>query len=280
MRLPDGYLSGSCGEIRFVLHRSFVPLAKEICSVLESLEGGKVREDVSVFTKGRGNVYLWEKGEERFVLRPYRHGGVLGKILGRRFLRPERFLREVEITELARSRGITCLQPVGVAYYGTLFGIKGFLMSRWLPRSTTLEAWMRGHRPTLYVIKMVAKAIAEMHRAGIEHRDLNIQNLLLVEGCDGRLTLSLIDFDRANFVSRMSLKKGMRQLRRLDRSFLKWIPEESPWQSSWTRMRFAVAYCRVVPEMRPLMMAYLRHVKWYERRYRWGWAIRRVPRSH
>ena len=129
---------------------------------------------------------------------------------------------------------------------------------------------MLSHAPTPRLIERVASTIAAMHAVGISHADLTIQNLLVTTD---PFEVSVIDFDKAVYQPAMEPEERMRQLRRLDRSLLKWIAGGSAWRKPSVRLRFAAVYCRRFPEMRPLIKSYLRDFERFERRYHLGWRI-------
>jgi tRNA A-37 threonylcarbamoyl transferase component Bud32 len=132
---------------------------------------------------------------------------------------------------------------------------------------------MLSNSPAPQVVAAVAIGIAKMHHHGIYHSDLTIQNILVVRSPDSSLTVSVIDFDKAMMKTFLTPETCIRQLRRLDRSLLKWLPEDSQWRRPMVRLRFAAAYCRQIPEIRPFVKAYFRQFKRFKRRYRMGWVF-------
>ncbi len=262
-------------DFTLVVDKEFVPIVELLRDFLNTLLHGEIRSpELEPFASGRGSVYIVRSeriGE--LVVRPYRHGGFLGGILKTRFFTPRRFIRELVLTVKAHEFGITRLVPVGVAFRRLVCGVQGFWISRHLAGWETLHTHMESHPPTRILIGKVAQAVAQMHQMGIAHVDLTIQNILLKHKLESHFEVSIIDFDRAYYRDSLELRECAKQLRRLDRSLLKWLPERSPWRKPVTRLRFAAAYCRLLPQVRPMIKGYIQGFENYKRGYRLGWGL-------
>ncbi len=274
--LPKGYVIKIFPDMKLVMRENEVLGSGELRDLLLAILKGRAVDGLTSESGGRGGIFYADTaGLGKVVIRGYRHGGVFGGVLGDRFLSPERFLNELTITERALEAGITRLKPVGIAYRETMLGSRGFWISRRMEDAKTLHAYMTIFPPASEIIEKTVKAVAKMHENGIGHADLNIQNIMVVTKEDG-LEVSIIDFDKAFQKNFLSPEERMRQLRRLDRSLLKWLPENSAWRRPMTRLRFAAAYCKVFPEIRPLLKEYIEGFDRYERRYRLGWFLQRL----
>ena len=277
MGLPPGYTRLLFPDMKLVLRGEVEPFAGDLRGIIQAiLDENPEFQGLKPVKAGRGIVYFGRlTGVGEIAIRAYRHGGMLERVTGGRFFSPKRFFRELAVTEMARTAGVTRLEPVGVAYLETFLGVTGFWVSQRITGAENLHAYMLKFPPTHTVIKKVARTIAEMHRRGIGHADLTIQNILVIRGPGSPLSVSIIDFDKA-VSGPLSLKERMRQLRRLDRSLLKWLPKDSAWRRPATRLSFAAAYCERIPEARPLIREYIRRFEGYERRYRWGWSLQNL----
>jgi tRNA A-37 threonylcarbamoyl transferase component Bud32 len=140
--------------------------------------------------------------------------------------------------------------------------------------------WIQAFPPSFSIVFQVAKIIGRMHQAGISHPDLTVQNIMVISDSRHEPVISIIDFDGAAIQNPLSNETCMRQLRRLDRSFLKWIPETSPWQTPMLRFRFAAAYCQSNPGVRPLINNYIRKIRWYMFRYRTEWRLQKILKGN
>ncbi len=260
--IPTGYIRIIFPEIKLVLRENEAGHADTLRSYLRSIHAG------------RGIVYLGTlKGRGEIVIRTYHHGGLVGKALGKRFLSPRRFFRELTLTEMAIAAGVTSLHPLGVAYRETRTGVTGFWISYRIPEAESLYNHIKGHAPSPGLIRAVAQSVARMHRRGFIHPDLTLQNILITPSPNGDYAVSIIDFDKTDWQPHPDPEKQLIQLKRLDRSLLKWIPPGSGWRRPRTRLRFAAYYVREFPNLRPLIKAYARQFGRHERRYRLGWIL-------
>ncbi len=274
MILPKGYERAEFPDMALVLKEDAVSRAGDLRDLLRAiLDGRKEEWDLDAVAAGRGTVYIATlPGVGEIVVRVYRHGGILGGVLGTYFPTCHRFLNELVVTEAARALGVTRLESVGVACLGTAPGVRGFWISRRLKGTESLYAYMASRPPGTTLVARIAFTVARMHEGGIFHADLNIQNILVT--FEGEVPeVSIIDFDKAFRKPRLGPEARVRQLLRLDRSLLKCLPEDSPWRSPWVRLRFAAAYSKVFPEVRPAIKHYMRDFEKYVRRYRLGWAL-------
>lgn len=275
-----GYQRVPFPDFTFVVREDFVPVVGTLRQLLYGLVRNEVNSpEIKPFSSGRGVVYLARIGSRgEFIIRPYRHGGILGRVFKTRFFSYRRFLEELGLTLRARQAGVTLLEAVGVAYRKAGGGVHGFWITDRIPGAESLFTWMRAHNPSKRLIEEIARTIARMHQVGIGHVDLTIQNILVTHSSDLSPVVSVIDFDKAYYQENLDLHERMDQLRRLDRSLLKWMPDRSPWCLPWVRLRFACAYCRLAPKMRSFVKGYARNFRRYERWYRLGWALQGVKK--
>ncbi len=118
------------------------------------------------------------------------------KTLRNSFSSSSRFRREVEVLLRLRHPGI----PAYVSH-GTLSAGQPFLAMEWL-QGRTLAQELRNHKPslrsTLSIASGVARAVAAAHEAGIVHRDLNPNNIFLLEGSPSEVRV--LDFGVARWL--------------------------------------------------------------------------------
>jgi 3-deoxy-D-manno-octulosonic-acid transferase len=148
-----------------------------------------------VADSGRGSAWFVQDAARAAVLRHYRRGGALGGWLGDRYPRlgpaRSRALAEFALLHRLRGWGVAVPRPwlAGVCRSGlvercdiVVERIAGAqdLARRLRQAPLAAEAWAR-----------VGEAIARLHAAGVDHRDLNCRNLLL--DADGAAWT--IDFD-------------------------------------------------------------------------------------
>jgi len=149
---------------------------------------------------GRGTTYFVRLDGQDLVLRHYRRGGVLGDLLGDRYiwtgLERTRPWRELGVQAELYQRGLPVPRPVGARldYPGRFSPFyRANLLSERLTGTQTLAESLSAGRLARPIWHDIGCVLARFHATGLEHADLNAHNILL--DADGRV--SLIDFDRA-----------------------------------------------------------------------------------
>ena len=222
--LPRGYLVHRVADAWLVLDReSWAPL------VALGLADPAVRR--TLFSRaprrGRGaspTVQLGTAGA--VVLRSYRHGGLFGWLTGPLLVGPGRALSELRVTARAEAAGapvphVLCAVawPVIGPLWSALLGTRDESSARDLV--TALDG-LGSPRAVRALAREVGSAIRRLHDAGVEHRDLQLRNILLVENGESR-RIVVVDLDRAVFHPMRSLdaRRRARNLGRLVRSAVK-----------------------------------------------------------
>jgi 3-deoxy-D-manno-octulosonic acid kinase len=159
------------------------------------------------------------------VLRRYRHGGLFGRFIGPLYLGPARALTELDVTVRAESAGapvphVVCLiiWPVLGPFWSAVIG------TREERNATDLLEALRGEpdpRRRVALLQEVGSAIEKLHSAGLEHRDLQLRNILVTDRTSARIVV--VDLDRAIFHRQTGVPVGRRadNLGRLARSAVK-----------------------------------------------------------
>jgi hypothetical protein len=218
---------------------------------LEALPGRASRQP------RRATNWHWrpEVGPEAgFRVRQYAHGGLLGGLLGTRFLGRRRMLDELRVAVHARRSGVPTAEPVCVRVE-KIFGpfVRAHFVSENLPGTQDLLELLRGADPPTAAQRRtlcpaVGDAVAAMHGAGILHADLNLANILVRAPFD-EPEVFIVDFDRAVVMPEVPLRKRMGNLVRLDRSVCKW-PASRRAVGTLGRMCVLCAYLRHLPRWR------------------------------
>jgi tRNA A-37 threonylcarbamoyl transferase component Bud32 len=173
--------------------------------------------------------------EPDMVVRTLMHGGVFRHITGKRFLNPNRTVRELNVSAYLRAHGIRTPEILAVRLIrkGLFYSID--VISAFIPDSRDLLVYLeKGHTDSLELLKKSGLLIRATHDLGVYHTDLHVKNLLL----DNSGNLWMLDLDKAyqfallpEFMKRMNLKRFMR-------SIIKWqtqgrihLPDE--WASSF-----------------------------------------------
>ncbi len=184
---------------------------------------------------GRGSylsVPITENSSERFVIRDYRHGGLLGKLFGGVFFKENRPLNEIYISEIASQRSVPSAEVIAIAKR-RLWGIfyKAKFISKEIDGAVDMVEFLKKSSPEFIqtykkpAIFALAKLIRNMHDAGICHADLHLKNILLKKDSNGGFTAYIIDLDKSVVLNKLNIQQRIRNLLRLDRSLekLRWL---------------------------------------------------------
>jgi 3-deoxy-D-manno-octulosonic-acid transferase len=192
---------------------------------------------------GRGQVKLLQDKTSKFVLRHYHRGGLIGKILGDRFLRKKAFLsrsiQEFHLLSLMHAWQLPVPQAVAARHEaGVLFDRCDLLMV-YVDNSMSLHAMLCDATLSQLVWADVGRMIARFHAQQVNHVDLNCHNILLqpTSQDDGiHVRPLLIDFDKCSLragddwkQSNLDrLQRSLRKEKRL-RPNLQWQEEHWQW---------------------------------------------------
>ena len=177
-----------------------------------------------VATGGRGAAWFVDAPFGALVLRHYRRGGLAARVSRDRYWwSGEHHVRGVAEFRLLREvakRGVPVPRPVATIYLrrGAHYRAS-ILLERIAGARTFAERVIDGTAPWATAGRLVANA----HRAGLDHADLNADNILF----DARDDAHLIDLDRG-VLRRLGEGWRCRNLERLHRSLLKRRGGRSP----------------------------------------------------
>jgi 3-deoxy-D-manno-octulosonic acid kinase len=171
---------------------------------------------------GRGATAVHELPgrEDRLHWRPCRHGGLLGRWLGDRWLGRERAVAELEVTLRLLRTGAPVPRPLLVAgwrrgpFWQLALGTRHLEGAR--DGVEVLESSNAGTLPALAAA--AGRAVRRFHDAGGLHADLHLKNLML--DADGA-SVWILDLDRARSDGPPSPARRMHEIGRLTRSLLK-----------------------------------------------------------
>jgi len=190
------------------------------------------------------------------VVRAFVHGGLLRGATRDLFLGKARMARELYVYLHALSRGVPTCEPIGLRIE-KLFGpfVRAHYVSVKIEGAADLlelcksicagEQHVSAAKRRL-LINRIACAIAAMHDAGICHADLNLKNILVKNlACEPEVFI--IDFDKAQVLEDVSLRRRLGNLVRLDRSIIKWPASRQVVHRS-DRLRLWRDYLQLYPQ--------------------------------
>jgi len=161
---------------------------------------------------GRGYTIIVGDGRREFVLRHFRRGGLIGRIVRDSYVwqgeDKTRSFAEWRLLRKMLRLGLPVPQPVVARYCRRgPFYTADLIMLR-IPGIRPLSMRLAEDRRDLRYWQSIGAGIAEFHRAGVNHADLNAYNVQLDD--DGKLWL--LDFDKGRIEP-----PGAWQQRNLDR---------------------------------------------------------------
>jgi len=238
MTVPAAYAMVGTSPVRAAIRRDLLPrLGSWLLAPHLELPPDAVR-----LGTGRGAAYrLVLPGDVRAVLRLYRRGGVLARVVRETYLglRP-RPLRELVLTDEVRRRGVAAAEVLAARVEGNV-AYRGALLTAEVPDATTLGEALRLASDAPARAKLAAatgRAVGKLHAAGVFHADLNVSNILIRPGPE----VVLVDFDRARLTSGpLAPRARRRNLARLTRSLAKLDPS-GRLAGETERAAFAAAY--------------------------------------
>jgi len=193
------------------------------------------RGELASASGGRGAAWFIASGAHQWALRHYRRGGYIARISQDRYIwtgevRVRAFAEWRLLADLTR-RGLPVPQPVAARYRRSAFCYRCDLITRRIPDAAPLSAVLSRETMRESAWRAVGATVARLHRAGVDHADLNAHNILL----DSRGGVSVIDFDRGRL--RGDGPWRARNLRRLRRSLDKIsraLPQDRFSDAAWS----------------------------------------------
>jgi 3-deoxy-D-manno-octulosonic acid kinase len=193
------------------------------------------RAQLATVDAGRGAAWFIESG--RWVLRHYRRGGFIARISQDQYLwtgeRRVRAFAEFRLLATLAERGLPVPRPIAARYRRVGLSYRCDLITQRMDDAKPLSSMLAVGDLSDVSWRAVGVTIARLHRAGVDHADLNAHNILL----DSRGAVSVIDFDRGRVRERGAWTR--RNLQRLHRSLEKISRDLPPGRFSeraWDRL--------------------------------------------
>jgi 3-deoxy-D-manno-octulosonic acid kinase len=195
------------------------------------------RSELAAAAAGRGSAWFIDSGAHHWVLRHYRRGGLIAHLSDDRYLwaGESRVRAFAEYRLLARliERGLPVPRPIGARYQRVGLCYRCDLITERVEGAAALSAELAARTLSDEAWRAIGAVIARLHRAGVDHADLNAHNILI----DRHGAVSVIDFDRGRI--RGAGVWRLRNLRRLRRSLEKVSPDLPPgrfYPRAWTSL--------------------------------------------
>jgi len=179
----------------------------------------RLRGELIDVTRGRGSAWFVASGARQWALRHYRRGGFIARFSQDRYVWAGedrvRAFAEWRLLDLLSRRGLPVPKPVAARYQRSGLLYRCDLITQRIVGARPLSETLGEGSISESTWRAVGAAVAELHRAGVDHADLNAHNILL----DTRGAVSVIDFDRGRL--RAPGAWALRNLQRLRRSLAK-----------------------------------------------------------
>lgn len=145
---------------------------------------------------GRGSVLFIRDGERHWVLRHYRRGGLVGKVLSDQYLwagaEGTRCFREWRLLAHMHGLGLPVPIPVAARYKRSGLIYRADLLTVEIPNAQTLTQRLAQSMLTSSLWQRIGTTLARFHAIGVHHADLNANNIVL----DAEDAVYVLDFDR------------------------------------------------------------------------------------
>jgi len=182
---------------------------------------------------GRGAAWFVRAGTVDAVLRHYRRGGLAARFSRDTYLwlgeARVRSLVEFRLLSELRGEGLPVPAPLLAGYWRRGLGYRAAILVERIPAARALADWL-GPDVAAAPWEPVGVMLARFHRAGLDHADLNANNVLLDAGGQPWL----IDFDRCR--RRAGSAWCGSNLARLARSLAKLSGGDGRWREGFERL--------------------------------------------
>jgi 3-deoxy-D-manno-octulosonic acid kinase len=179
----------------------------------------RARGELHAVTGGRGSAWFIASGKRQWVLRHYRRGGFIARFSRDAYVwageTRVRSFAEWRMLERLSQRALPVPKPVAARYRRAGLCYRCDLITERIVGAEPLSAMLGVGAVSESMWHAVGTAVARLHRAGVDHADLNAHNILL----DIKGVVSVIDFDRGRV--RAPGAWSSRNLQRLQRSLVK-----------------------------------------------------------
>ncbi|WP_456268907.1 3-deoxy-D-manno-octulosonic acid kinase [Kushneria sp. AK178] len=177
---------------------------------------------------GRGESLFVRAGDQTWVLRHYRRGGVVARLSAEHYVwtgaERNRAFRECRLLATLLDRGLPVPPPIGACVWRTGMVYQAALITRYIEGARALASLVQAPDAATRhdgLLTACGRMIRRFHDAGLDHVDLNARNILI----DGHNTPWLIDLDRCRLRSSGRWQTG--NLARLERSLEKFAPGQA-----------------------------------------------------
>ncbi|WP_217534119.1 3-deoxy-D-manno-octulosonic acid kinase [Vibrio metschnikovii] len=195
--------------------------------------------------KGRGTTWFVAMQHIEAALRHYRRGGLFGKVVSDQYWfqgwHKTRSYAEFHLLAHLRHQGVNVPRPIAARAVKRGLVYQADLLSEKIPNARDLVAILQENPLDERHYFLIGQQIAKLHRAQVNHTDLNIHNILI----DDQDKVWIIDFDKCHQQPGENWKEA--NLQRLLRSFHK---EQQRFGIHWQTQQWQSLLAGYVEEKR------------------------------
>jgi 3-deoxy-D-manno-octulosonic-acid transferase len=183
---------------------------------------------------GRGTVWFRHVGDRALVLRHYRRGGLMGRLVHDRYLQAPlartRAMAEFALLQRLIGWGLPVPRAAGARWQRTGLQYRADLLVERIAGAEDLGQLLQRAPLSAADWHAVGAAVAQLHAAGVFHSDLNCHNLM--RDAQGRVWI--IDFDKCEVRApgawqQLNLERLRRSLRKERGRQAAWHWQEQDW---------------------------------------------------
>ena len=193
------------------------------------------QQAIEGLASGRGTTWFVQQNGDHWVLRHYRRGGLMAKLLDDRYLwaglKQTRAWREWCLLAEMVQQGLPAPKPVAARVCKRGLFYSADLLTVRIPDARSLSQCLISEELAALQWCQIGKVIKDFHQSGIYHADLNAHNIMLNNAGE----VFIIDFDRGeqrpvDAWTESNLQRLRRSLDKLKRSVINFAFEEADWQ--------------------------------------------------
>lgn len=185
---------------------------------------------------GRGTAWFFQDQGLDLVLRHFRRGGWVGRLVDDLYLgvsaENSRMFREWRLLAELTSRGLPVPQPVAAAFFPRGCCYRGDLVTMRIPESLTLSDRLQQDSLDRAGWQQIGATLKSFHVHGVYHADMNARNILI----DKKGVVFLIDFDRGALRrpgawQEATLQRLLRSLRKFSKNVSGFSFDSDDWNA-------------------------------------------------